>query len=185
MTGRHNEEEVGPVRMTRRATAIVTGAALGALLLGGCAPSPGTAAVVDGETITTAEVDEALADLTPILATASPSNVVSLLIISPSFLAAADAAGFGVSEEEGRAYIVAAGLVTEAQAAELSPGALEIVRFAVMQGSVATEADAAVLDEAAARLQESEIDLNPRFGAWDSEALTATALDTPWIVPGG
>ena len=97
----------------------------------------------------------------------------------------ADAAGFGVSEEEGRAYIVAAGLVTEAQAAELSPGALEIVRFAVMQGSVATEADAAVLDEAAARLQESEIDLNPRFGAWDSEALTATALDTPWIVPGG
>lgn len=185
MTGRHNDEEVGPVTRSKRATVIATGALVGALLLGGCAPAPGTAAVVDGETITTAEVDEALADLAPVLATASATNVVSLLIIAPSFLAAADAAGFGVTEEDGRAYIVSAGLVTEEEAAELSAGALEIVRFAVMQGSIASEADVAVLDEAAVRLQEAEIELNPRFGTWDSEALTATALDTPWIVPGG
>ncbi len=185
MTGRHYEEEVGPVTMSKRATVIATGALVGALLLGGCAPRPGTAAVVDGETITTAEVDEALEDLAPVLATASATNVVSLLIISPSFLAAADAAGFGVTEEAGRDYIVSAGLVTEAEAAELSGGALEIVRFAVMQGSVTTEAHVAVLDEAAARLQEAEVELNPRFGTWDPQSLTATALDTPWIVPGG
>ena len=185
MTERHNEEEVGPVTMTTRVKAIATGALIGALALAGCAPAPGTAAVVDGETITTAEVDEVLADLAPILATASASNVVSLLIISPSFLAAADAAGFGVTEDEGRLYIVANGLVSEAEAAELSSGALEIVRFAVMQGSIASEADAAVLDEAAIALQGAEVELNPRYGAWDAQALTVAAPDTPWIVPGG
>lgn len=185
MTGRHYEEEVGPVTMTTRVKAIAAGALIGALVLAGCAPAPGTAAVVDGETITTAEVDEVLADLAPVLATASATNVLSLLIISPDFLAAAESGGFGVTEDEGRAYIVANGLVTEEEAAALSAGALEIVRFAVMQGSIATEAEVAVLDEAALALQGAEVELNPRYGTWDSEALTATALDTPWIVPGG
>ena len=185
MTWRYIDEEVGLVGRTKRVKAIVAGAVLGAVLLGGCSPRPGTAAVVDGVTITQATVDAAIADLSPILATASPANVMSLLIIAPRFLEAAEAGGFGVTDAEARDYIVQAGLVTEAQAAEMSAGALEVVRFAVMQGSVTTDAAVAALDEANAELQGAVVELNPRYGTWDSTGLTVTAPETPWIVTPG
>ena len=86
-----------------------------------------------------------------------------------------------MSAEEARAYVVEYGLVTEAEAAAYSDGATDVLRFAVLQGTVTTQEQVTVLDDAAYALQDADIEINPRIGTWDRENLAIVALDTPWL----
>ena len=59
---------------------------------------------------------------------------------------------------------------------------MQVLRLAVLQGAIATEEQYQVVLAAEEEVRAADIDLNPRYGAWDPQTLSAVALDTPWIV---
>lgn len=151
-------------------------------LLGGCAANPGAAAVIDGRTVTHGEVAQAVDDLGPILASATAANVTTLLILAPVALDAAEAGGFGVSDDDARTFVVMNGYAAEDAVAAYSDPAMVVLRFAVLQSVLATEEQFAIVNDAVAAVGSADVRVNPRIGTWDPDALVVQALATPWIV---
>lgn len=164
-------------RWTRGAAAVV----IVGLAAAGCANTLGAAAVVDGERITEAYLADTVADIRP-FSDAAPATVLAALISGPQWLAAAEDAGFVVTDDDGRAVLetLAAerGLTVDGEA---GPGLLTIARVTAAQDRANAAGQALEVSEAAQeRASGIEIVVNPRYGEW-VEDQGIQDIVRPWL----
>lgn len=179
-----------PRALTRAAAATVTA---GALLLGGCAQGPGTAAVIDGRTISETTVQQTRAELDALLPSPiDPRTVVVALMVGPYFVAAAAENGVGVSEGEARRLAEqlagssgpqpVEGEPSGQQAPEIGQGTLDVLRFSLASEQLARIPQAAeVIAEVEATVFEAGIDVSPRYGDLDPQTGQLVRPEMPWL----
>ncbi|GEL94950.1 hypothetical protein [Cellulomonas composti] len=174
------------VRLTARPVRwLVVGALAGAAtLLSGCAGTPGAAAVVNGDVISSEDVRVAVEQLGALYDEVNTVNVTTVLIQEPILTQVATEHGIGVSEKETVDL-----LNTRATQAgvdpldEYAPSTLAVARYALTNSKMQDADDADDLStEVATRITDADIDVNPRFGEYDPETLQLTAPSAPaWI----
>ncbi|MCX4692956.1 SurA N-terminal domain-containing protein [Streptomyces sp. NBC_01408] len=190
-----------------RRTALSVSAALlvAAPLLSACSGEtrPGTAAVVGGERITTSALQaqvndvraaqnrsgQAAAELiarTPNLERAKLGKMIQLRVLEK----AADGAGISVStkeiEESREAQEKGAGGLEERALqgrVPLAPAQIdEELRFQLLLGKLTERfGEDKILQPLSQAAEQLDIEVNPRYGAWDARQIGLGAADTPWI----
>lgn len=172
-------------RTRRRAARAVVALSAGAALLTGCAQAPGTAAVVDGRTISEATVQQATEDLGQLVPQGIPAQQVLInLVAAPFLLEAAAEAGAGVSEAEARQ--LAEQLAAQAGLAavpDLGDGSLAVLRATLAQQKLSQSEDpAAAFAAFEEELAAADVELSPRYGTFDLTAAGGILPpERPWI----
>ncbi|UZN04317.1 hypothetical protein [Cellulomonas sp. S1-8] len=169
---------------------LVTAVVVAGGLLAGCSGQPGAAAVVDGRTITTAELATAYDELMPIFNGAGAQDVLGVLITEPFAAEVAAENGVGVNDEQAlellRSVAVQALGEEEGAALEFGPGAMAVGRYSLAASALQDLPDA---DAAAAEYQErvaaADIEVNPRFGEFTDTFTVAPPTAPSWVVPAG
>lgn len=168
---------------TRWSRTVVVLAALTAGL-GACAGQPGTAATVDGDVITEAELAETVREVN-LFTTATPADVLMLMIASPFIVDAGADAGMAVSEQEALEFFDASATAAGLDPAELSygPGIVLIGQGLLVERKAEQAGQgAAIHAEAVAQLGEADVVVSPRHGTWDPATSSIAALEQPWII---
>ncbi|HWS57660.1 MAG TPA: hypothetical protein VN257_03905 [Actinotalea sp.] len=160
--------------------------ALGALLTG-CSVSPGDAAIVGDRAISQAYLDEAVEDLSPLLTDPSAASVLSVLVVAPTFIAAASEHGVGVSDDEALEL-----LESSAASGGLDPvpdfgeGARELAQFSLaLQNLQGLDDGAEIVAQVQAEAAALEVDVNPRYAVLDPATGQIAAVTPPWIFTAG
>lgn len=173
--------------MRARRTLAVGAALVAAWAVAGCSVHPGTAAVVDGREISPDDVTDATDQLTPIYgggAPIDPRTMLTVLIQAPFFTAAADEAGVGVGAEEARASLDEMMEAADVAAPEWHDATVEVQRFVLALEALGSSDGGDVLaTEALDAVRAADVDVNPRYGAWDEEAATVSPAVSGWVVP--
>ena len=155
----------------------VAGVAVAALLAG-CSAHPGTAAIVDGRTISQEYLDETYDDANAQGIAIDKPTMLVLIIAAPYFIEAADESGVGVSVGEAR---TAAESLTEGAGA----GFVEFLRLQLALQNLRNlpDGDAMIL-EIDQRVRALEMDINPRYGELNPDTAEIARAPVPWIVDG-
>jgi hypothetical protein len=166
----------------RRALGLVV-LLLGAVTTAGCSPEAGAAAVVEGRAIPDADLQAAAAQLGPYLDGATPSSLLLVLVAEPTVEQVAAEKGVAVSDQQARAQLTA--LVGDApDAPDFGPEAVAVAQFSLLQQQLNQLPDAAaVQDDILARLQDLDVDVNPRYGELDFSRGGIAPVEHPWLVP--
>ncbi|QTE28888.1 SurA N-terminal domain-containing protein [Pengzhenrongella sicca] len=175
--------------LRRRAVPVLLMA--GALVVGslsGCSGQPGAAAVVDGEAIPVAELQDATSDLSPFFQDVTQGTILMVLVVAPTFVQAAEDAGVGVSTSQAKealeqtaASAVEAGDLT-ARTTPFSDAAIEVIRFTLIQTNLTELADDDVTAQITADLADLDAEVNPRYGEADFSTWSVTPVTAPWLV---
>lgn len=149
-----------------------------ALLLTGCG-RPGTAATVDGERITDAQVTRLVDDLSKLTTSAvTPSNALSTMVVSPTILDVAESAGVGVSTAQALELLDTSAAQLQVEPWDYSPELIEYARVGLVSQTLqASPETAGAVSE---QLTELDVDVNPRFGSWDAGTLSPASW--PWLI---
>ncbi|NLF05175.1 MAG: hypothetical protein GX593_09295 [Actinomycetales bacterium] len=171
------------MRKSIAATALVA-----ALVLGGCTAQIGAAAVVDGQAISTSTLDRTTRELNDLFSV-NTRDVLSMLIIAPSYLEGAAANGVAKSREQARDYLVELKVndpTSGLDPAGFSDATLDLVRFDLALREMSTLANA---QEIGVSIQEKvtalDVQVNPRFGEFSAEQSAITAVSPEWLVQPG
>lgn len=153
---------------TRRLIAAAIAAA--ALALTGCGRAD-TAAVVDGQVITESGVlaaSEQVAEYAtqPL----PPADIVNRLVVLPAVLDVLGERGVTISDAAARSAV--SGITDPA------PYLLDLARLDLAIGQM-TQED---MQNAIGRLQEADVEINPRYGTFDPQQAAVVATDPDWIV---
>lgn len=157
-----------------------------ALLLGGCG-RPGTAAVVDGERITDAQLATLVADLerltapTPDAAPVAPSIALATFVQGPTIEEVGAEAGVATSDQQAIDLLDSAAAQSSIETWDYSPELVQFARLALTRQAL--QADPEASTEVGDRLAALDVELNPRFGTWDAGQVTPTAW--PWLITPG
>lgn len=167
--------------MRVRPSAAVVASVTGVLLLAGCAGDPSAAAVVDGRTITRAEVEAAQDDLSG-GGGVSAGQVLWTMAIAPLYIDAAAQEGVGISSDEARAALAENPDAGGADG-EIDPATVEIAR-AIFSATELEGLDNAgdVLGEVNERIAALDVRVNPRYGRLDQATGTLEHSLPAWIV---
>lgn len=173
------------MRSKARTSVVVTAVVAGAALLGGCSPSPGTAAVVGDRTITRAAVEQTVADLTVLDPATEGRAVLVRAILAPYLIDAAAENGVGVSEDEIRTVLddlaVSVGVT---QIPDWSAGTIDDIRSRTALTDLQELPDAGeILAGVAEEILAADIDINPRYGELTAGTLEIREAVPTWIVP--
>lgn len=161
--------------LTRRGVLAVAGVAFAALLAG-CSAHPGTAAVVDGRTISQEYLDETYDEVNAQGIAIDKPTMLVLIIAAPYFIEAADENGVGVSAGEAR---TAAVTLTEGA----GDGLVEFLRLQLALQNLRNLPDGeAVVVEVDQRVRALEMDINPRYGELNPDTAEIERAPLPWIV---
>lgn len=166
-------------RLARASAAL---AVVGAVLLGGCAQSPGTAAVVEGRVVSESAVQRTTQELAELLPNPlDTSTVLVALVVGPFFIDAAAQNGVGVSDDQAREL---AARIAESQGVEpdedalagMSRGTLDVFRFTLATQQLGQD----VIRDVEEQVFAADIDISPRYGDFDETGRLVTP-DLPWI----
>lgn len=147
------------------------------VLLTGCA-RPGTAATVNGERITEDSVSVLAADMTELQGSETPpSSALQSLIISGPVLEVASETGNGVSPQQGVELLDGIVAQSGAQPWDYSDELVLVAQMSVAVQSTDEEFTTAIQTA----LEEAEVEVSPRYGAWDAAEGVQGAV-WPWIV---
>ena len=152
-----------------------------ALLLTGCG-RPGTAATVDGERITDAQVATLVDELSRLTSsTSTPGTILPQMIVTPTVLRLAAEAGVATTDQEAIAVLDEGAAQKQVEPWDYSDELVDHVRqlLAAQVLMNDTEAGTALREEVAAL----DVEVNPRFGTWRDDALAPPAW--PWLIVGG
>jgi hypothetical protein len=174
-----------PARRRSAVALFVLLAVGGTLTLAACGKA-GAAAKVDDRTISVTEVQEATQSLQRADPTSfskvTPSQVLSILMIGPFAEQAADAAGQGVSDA-----VVDQALTSSAQQngnTNLHLDELNADAYAALRGEVAlSQLDQAGQQKLLQEIQAADISVSPRYGTFDRNTGSITAVTPNWIQP--
>ncbi|MBF0688965.1 MAG: hypothetical protein IR158_14515 [Cellulomonas sp.] len=178
------------VRRTRGRGRVVAAVVAAGGLLAGCSGQPGAAAVVDGRTITTAELAATQEELAPIFAGARAQDVLGVLITEPFALEVAADEGVGVNDEEARELLRTVSVQAlgeeEGSAREFGPGSLAVARYSLATAALQDLPGAqAAADRYQERVAAADIEVNPRFGEFTEGLVVAPPTTPSWVVPEG
>lgn len=177
------------MRSVRRSgTVAAVSAVLAAGLLAGCSAVPGTAAVVDGRTISQSELVTATDQLANVLNGADASTVLLALVLAPDVLAAAAEQGAAISADTAVETMDSIVEQTGGPETEWSDASVLVVRMILAGQTVqglpgGPEALTAAEEEALS----GDVTVNPRYGTLDPEQRRIVPRELPWIteVTGG
>lgn len=168
----------------RRAVAAAAGLAV-AGLLAACSGQPGAAAIVDGEEISAAELQDAVAEIGPFLQGSSPLTVLNVLVQTPAVDRVAAENGVAVSDEDADALLAQLAEQSGATDATFGKGSRAVARFSLEITALQTLPNA---EEAFTQLTEevadADIEVSPRYAeiVGDNE-IVAPVRD--WLVAAG
>uniref|UniRef100_A0AAU2JQN7 SurA N-terminal domain-containing protein n=1 Tax=Streptomyces sp. NBC_00049 TaxID=2903617 RepID=A0AAU2JQN7_9ACTN len=192
----------------RTALSVSTALLLAAPLLAACSGEtrPGTAAVVGGERITTSALQAQVNDVR-VAQNRSGQGAAELIASTPNLErqkldailqsriidTMAETAGITVSAkeigDERKAYIDNNGGAAQFEALLLQKGAMapgqadRFLRDRVLLTKLTEKYGNGKLEEPArAAVKALDIEVNPRYGAWDAKQIKLGAGETPWIV---
>ncbi len=169
----------------RTRTALLAGAALAAAaVLGGCAGTPGAAAVVDGRAIPASDVQIAVEQIGGLFQGVSTQTVTSVLIQEPVIVELAADNGVGVSDTQARDLLRSAATASGTTLPEdLAPATIAVARYVQASGALRDAQNAPELaQEFSDRLAELDIEVNPRFGVLLPDANIEAPPVREWIV---
>ena len=167
----------------RGAHALVAGSVLLAVgLLSACTGQPGAAAVVDGRTISVADVQTATTELAQLFQGVTAQAVLDVLIREPTVSAFASAQGVGVSPDQAVADLKERAANLHLVERVYSAPSLTIGRYLLAEKALGGLASSAtVLPELEQRLAAQKVEINARFGVLgDGNTITDAAY--PWLV---
>lgn len=169
--------------MSRTAIRMLVGALLAVTVLAGCSVRPGAAAVVDGTVISQDELARAQEELAPLLSDPSASSVLTVLIIVPVLVKAAEDHGVGVSVDAARKL-----LTSVAESAKITDvpdygdGAVAFARAQLANEALSKLDGAAdIFNGLKEQFAASDVRVNPQYGTWDTPSQSVKALTFPWI----
>ncbi|WP_454051193.1 hypothetical protein [Cellulomonas sp. Marseille-Q8402] len=171
-------------RKSIRRVVPVVGALVVVSALAACSGGrPGAAAVVDGRTIPTSDVETATSELADVLQGVTQATVLGVLVQEPTIAAHAPEAGVGVSDQQARdALDQQAEASGGAAGQEFSEPSVAVMRYVLQIDALQQAGDA---QQVVADLQEDLADLdvtvNPRFGT-AGENGTVGETTYPWLV---
>lgn len=147
---------------------VVASVVLAAGLIAGCSSQAGVAATVNGEQITTAEVDDGMA-LGPYYAEPpTPASVVASLIQARAVIDAAREEGMGASPADGAAFLDSIGAQDIQQDGEYPDAVLDLARMNLISQNLQTAPEGQnVIEEVNDFMSSADIEFNPRYGNWD------------------
>lgn len=167
---------------TSRPLRIVAALLIAALALAGCSARPGTAAVVDGRSISESELSDAVEDLTALLgAPAGTTPVLERLIKEPVAVEVGSEIGISVTDDQVHDFLDGIAEQEGRQPpASYSSGATTVGRFIMITSAAPQdETGAQLLQEIETRSAELDVELNPRYGTWADGAPMAQTPE--WI----
>ncbi len=170
----------------RRRALAVTMLLLATGVTAACSPEAGAAAVVDGDPIPIEDVQVAAQQLAPYLDGATPSGVLLVLVAEPTVARIAAENGVAVSEQQAERLLtdLASGASGASGTPEFGAASVAVARFSLLQQELGGLPDAdAVQDDILARLQDLDIEVNPRYGALDFSRGGIVPAEHPWLVP--
>lgn len=178
------------VRRTRGRGRLMAGALVAVALLAGCTGQPGAAAIVDGRTISTAELATAAEQLKPIFNGGGANDVLGVLINEPFATQVASEHGIGVNDDEARGLLRTAMTQAVGEAAaddvEFGEGALAVARYSLaISGMRDAPGGDAAFQEYQEKVSAADVEVNPRFGAYAPETGVTAATPPSWVVPEG
>jgi hypothetical protein len=145
-------------------------AAVLALTLSSCGtPQAGAAAVVGDHRITVTQLQTAYRDIVPLVGQdqqITQGQILNLLILAPYLTSAASAEGRGVSTQDARLDMKAAGAT---DIAKVSNSAVEVWKANLASSALQTDRTTAQIQAAfqgiSVRLKKDGVHVNPRYGA--------------------
>ncbi|WP_098469432.1 hypothetical protein [Serinibacter salmoneus] len=145
-----------------------------------CTQQPGTAATVEGERITQAELAATVEDLDTLNGMASdPGQVLTSLIFAPVVVTASGDAGVGVSQAEATALLDEVAATAGLEPWDYAPGTIQIAELQLV--SQYTASVAGLNEEIAVRAAEADVEVNPLYGEW-SGASGVQPTQWPWLL---
>jgi hypothetical protein len=155
------------VKTPRLLAAVIAAAAL---VLTGCGRAD-TAAVVDGHVITESGVLAASEQVAQYATQPlPPADIVNRLVVLPPVLEVLEERGVTISDAAARSAV--SGITDPA------PYLLDLARLDLAIGQM-TQED---MQNVIARLQEAEVEVNPRYGTFDPQQAAVVATQPDWIV---
>jgi hypothetical protein len=148
-----------------------------------CSAQAGAAAVVEGEPIAVEDVQRAAEQLAPYLDGATPASVLLVLVAEPTVQRIAAENGVAVSDQEAEQLLTELASDTPG-APEFGPASVAVARFSLLQQGLSQLPDgAAVQEDVLARLQDLDVEVNPRYGDLDFSRGGLAPVEHPWLVP--
>ncbi|MPV38348.1 SurA N-terminal domain-containing protein [Georgenia subflava] len=151
----------------------VVAAAAAGLALAGCAAQPGTAATVNGVTISENAVDDATGEYVAFSGQeTAPVVILNTLVQAELLTPIANEAGYAVSDAEVEQFFLEqAVMLGNAELPENSSDAfIDLGRFLMQYNEVSSSPDAeAVLTQLGTELTEADLEVNPRYGELTEE----------------
>jgi len=169
--------------MSRTAIRMLVGALLAVTVLTGCSVRPGAAAVVDGRVIPQSELARAHEELGPLLGEPTPAQVLTVLIIEPLFVKAAEENGVGASVDDARKLLASSAEQNKlTDVPDYGAGALAVARFSLANNAIQNLSNSSdVLTAVNDQIAKEDVSVNPMYGTWDGTKDGVTALTFPWI----
>lgn len=161
---------------------LAASALLAAGLIAGCSTQAGVAATVNGEQIRVVEVDDGMA-LGPFFAEPpTPANVVTSLIQARSIIDAAATSGLGVSGDEAAEFLDSIGAEEIQVDGAYTEAVLDLARMNLITQDLqmAPEGEE-VVNQVNEYMTAADIEINPRYGAWDIAAGGFVQEQPEWI----
>lgn len=186
MTVRRGTRTAGRARA--RGTVALGAALLVTGLLTACSGHPGAAAVVDGERLGTDVLTTAYEELRPLFPGVTTPDLLTILVTEPLLSEVAAERGLGVSDEQARTFLEGAAaqrLGEDAGDVRFGDAAVAVARYSLVVEALQGAQDAqAAADEFRQRVEDADIEVNPRFGTFEDTAVAAPARPS-WVVPEG
>ncbi len=174
------------MRTRAAAVAVAVLAVVGATT--GCAERPGVAAVVDGREITQDALNQTVDQLQPILGKADgsaldPQVVLTVLLVSPATVEVGEQFGIDVTDDAAREVLRTVAEKKGVDVGAIRSGSLAVGRYLVVMQESQGVADAAGFQKALDTAWNTiDVDLNPRYGAWQPGAGVVAGGVPDWIV---
>lgn len=151
------------------------------LLLAACSNDPSAAATVNGEEITIEELSETQSYLRDYGIDWESADVLNLLIVAEVTSDVAEAGEYdGLADIQEQAEV----LLGRDDNPEYSETIEEVATYiALDQANASMLLTMEELQEVSTSLLEADVDVNPRFGEWDSEIGSLVGTEYEWQVP--
>jgi hypothetical protein len=169
--------------MSRTAIRMLVGALLAVTVLTGCSIRPGAAAVVDGRVIPQSELARAHEELGALLGDPSAAQVLTVLIIEPLFVKAAEENGVGASVDDARKLLASAAEQNKlTDVPDYGDGAIAVARFSLANSALQNLSNSSdVLTALNDQIAKEDVSVNPMYGTWDGAGEGVKAVAFPWI----
>ncbi|MDM7830701.1 hypothetical protein [Cellulomonas edaphi] len=164
----------------RRISSLVLVLTAGASLAA-CSSHPGSAAVVDGRSISPTAVREVQTEVGDYLQDKSTPAILTMLVQEQAVIDFAASHGVGASEEDGDKLLESVSSQSGVKDAHFSDASRGVAQFSVAYSNIAALQDDDVMTQLTDTLKGLHVAVNPRFGSGSTAERVSAPVPWPWI----